>query len=167
MKSTLIIRPHRRIVPCFYTNMQSHLQSTIFGQLMRFLSGGKVFQYPDEIDPSIWERAVKTETREDNTVDEQSAKEAQGCTAIGEQIGGDGGQRILLVGWYGPNDPEVRTPVVSLMLLLSTSLLTWAIHSRTPRTGPVPSRISSLSKCVFSTLPYILQARSTLLENPI
>ena len=87
--------------------MQSHLQSTMFGQLVRFLSGGKLFQYPDEIDPFLWERAVETETREHNTVAEQSAKEAQGCTAIGEQIGGDDGQRILLVGWYGPDDPEV------------------------------------------------------------
>ncbi|KAF4964023.1 hypothetical protein FSARC_8021 [Fusarium sarcochroum] len=39
--------------------MQLHIESTIFGQLVRLLSDHKVFQYPDEINPSLWQKAVQ------------------------------------------------------------------------------------------------------------
>lgn len=38
--------------------MQLHIQSTIFGQFVRLATGNKTLQYPDEIDPSLWNKAV-------------------------------------------------------------------------------------------------------------
>lgn len=37
------------------------IRDTAFGQLVRLVSGNKVFQYPEEIDPSIWTRFIDEE----------------------------------------------------------------------------------------------------------
>jgi DHA1 family multidrug resistance protein-like MFS transporter len=73
--------------------MELHLESTIFGQLVRLLSRGKLLRYPDEIDPSLWEKAVSRDSP-DNSNGEREKEE-------------DDGRSVLLVGWYGPDDPEV------------------------------------------------------------
>ncbi|KAK7752009.1 GTPase-activating protein [Diatrype stigma] len=94
--------------------MEFHMQSTIFGQLVRFLSRGKFFKYPDEIDPSLWKKAVQRDTPENtnatSTPADLSKKEAviqdnetrdqtvDGCVV---------GQNIILVGWYGEDDTEM------------------------------------------------------------
>ncbi len=92
--------------------MELHIQSTIFGQLVRFLSKGKLFQYPDEIDPSLWKRVVQRESPENTNgyspVDD-SEKEAHNSASREPTVEDyDAGQNVLLVGWYGADDPEVR-----------------------------------------------------------
>lgn len=91
------------------------MQSTIFGQLVRFLSRGKFFKYPDEIDPSLWKKAVQRDTPEntnaEDTPGDLSDKEAATQNdATREQTVEDyvGGQNVILVGWYGEDDPEVE-----------------------------------------------------------
>lgn len=37
------------------------IRDTAFGQLVRLVSGNKLFQYPEEIDPSIWTRFIDEE----------------------------------------------------------------------------------------------------------
>ncbi|KAG6354495.1 hypothetical protein INS49_004512 [Diaporthe citri] len=39
--------------------MKLHMQSTIFGQLVRWVSRNGTFKYPDEIDLSLWKSAVQ------------------------------------------------------------------------------------------------------------
>ena len=87
----------------------------MFGQLVRLLSKGKALQYPDEIDPSLWKMAVQHDTPEhpqnssDSTGDEEQKTECDGSISPERQILDEriGSQNVLLVGWYGPDDPEV------------------------------------------------------------
>ncbi len=96
--------------------MVFHTQSTIFGQLMRLLSRGKLFRYPDEVDPSLWKRAVRqdrpdTRKRSDNNNDPAhgSDKEVLDDSPCKQATTDNGiGQDALLVDWYGEDDPEVE-----------------------------------------------------------
>lgn len=80
---------------------------------MRCLSGNKLYRYPDEIDPSLWKKAVELERNASSaspSLNEQvynGAKEA-GTQDAAEQARIVEGQDVLLVGWYGPDDPEVN-----------------------------------------------------------
>lgn len=88
--------------------MQFHIQSTVFGQFVRLTSRNKVFRYPDEIDPSLWEKAVRQDTQSPQPeqalrpVYDRTEEEKQKSTGVA-----DGASDILVVGWYGPADPEV------------------------------------------------------------
>lgn len=100
--------------------MAWQLQGTIFGQAMRLVSGNKFFRYPDEIDPSLWKRVIQKDTR--NETPEQSGvmaadsekgldREAQSSSSQNQELQDDAEKDskkdVLLVGWYGPDDPEV------------------------------------------------------------
>ena len=78
-------------------NMASRYQTAVFGQLVRWMSRGKAFRYPDEIDASLWEKAATPDASRASS-DEEA------------QDGSPGGSDVLVVGWYGPGDPEVRAP---------------------------------------------------------
>ncbi|RJE24076.1 resistance protein [Aspergillus sclerotialis] len=89
--------------------MDSPFKTTIFGQLMRSLSGNRLYSYPDEVDPSLWKKAVKQDSsstspslneQTDHVSKEAGAQDAAGHGTIFE------GHSVLLVGWYGPDDPE-------------------------------------------------------------
>lgn len=92
-----------------------HVQSTIFGKLMRLVSRNKVFQYPDEVDPSSWKNAIQEDPTQlprqtsPSTVDlvKASGKEAQNG-AVHEQQQARKREKcdVTIVGWYGPDDPE-------------------------------------------------------------
>ncbi|KAI1858546.1 uncharacterized protein JN550_012593 [Neoarthrinium moseri] len=88
--------------------MALHLQSTVFGQLMRLLSSRRVFKYPDEIDLSLWEKAVQ----QDDTYPEPSGNASNTLQGTGAANGArlspisQGNHGNLIVGWYGPDDPE-------------------------------------------------------------
>ena len=94
-------------------------RDTQFCHLVRLLSGNKLFRYPDENDPSLWEKSVFWK---DTT---------SGQTEPGQQSSGVGrseeletwdqidlrqpslnhtieeGKDVYLIDWYGPDDPEV------------------------------------------------------------
>ncbi|KAL7946824.1 MFS general substrate transporter [Trichoderma barbatum] len=44
--------------------MTFQFYTTTFGQLVRFFSGNKIFQYPNEIDPLLWKKFLHQETSE-------------------------------------------------------------------------------------------------------
>ncbi|KAK4241660.1 benomyl/methotrexate resistance protein [Achaetomium macrosporum] len=91
--------------------MQLHIQSTIFGQLVRLASGNKTLRYPDEVDPSLWKKAVQQDrSRQDsNGASDESEKTTQDGGAADQELPittDNGGSDALVVGWYGPDDPE-------------------------------------------------------------
>lgn len=90
-------------------DMAFHLQTTIFGQLVRSVSRGRFFQYPDERDPSLWKGAVQkndanaSEKPSDTRNQTAPVLDCQGSTSYTLDE-----HSVLIVGWYGPDDPEVR-----------------------------------------------------------
>jgi len=109
--------------------MAWHLQGTIFGQVMRFASGNRYFPYPDEIDPLLWKKATVQDTsdvtpeqipaelgeleKEVDTEAQSDSSQKQEHRYNTEKAGKD---NFLIVGWYGPEDPEVRAPNVFMRL---------------------------------------------------
>ncbi|KAI1200247.1 MFS general substrate transporter [Nemania serpens] len=86
--------------------MQFHIQSTVFGQFVRLISRNGIFRYPDEIDPSLWEQAVgqdapSPQREQALRVDGGIDKEEQRSAGVAEDA-----PEALIVGWYGPADPE-------------------------------------------------------------
>ncbi|KAJ5691639.1 MFS general substrate transporter [Penicillium malachiteum] len=91
--------------------MSFHMHTSMFGQIVRFLSNGKAFQYPDEIDPSLWKLAVEGDIPErlpSKGSSDEEKNEHDGNISPPKQILDDrtGDQNLLLIGWYGPDDPE-------------------------------------------------------------
>ena len=92
--------------------MALHLQTTVFGQLVRLVSCGRCFQYPDERDSALWKGAVQVT----GSAPARAKAEGQNHTAlaVGPQNPAHetvhDGENVLIVGWYGPDDPEVRVP---------------------------------------------------------
>lgn len=90
-----------------------HIQSTIFGQFVRLATGNKPLQYPDGIIPSLWKKALQ---QDGSLPDSQGASDGSrkrtqdDATANRELPITNGALDALVVGWYGPDDPEVAPP---------------------------------------------------------
>ena len=110
------------------TNMTTQFRNTQFGHLVRFLSGDKLFRYPDEIDPSLWWKSVRRDTRstlppsgEQSSISEKRSdaddSNDDSSTQLEAQEGDEQNQStndvsqhskdVFLVDWYSPTDPEV------------------------------------------------------------
>lgn len=89
--------------------MAFRFHTTTFGQLVRLLSGNKVFQYPDEIDPLLWKRFLRQDAFKhmNGSHNGSNKMEAMEDGAPENTVLHDGEQEILLVEWYGLDDPEV------------------------------------------------------------
>ncbi|KAH6649141.1 major facilitator superfamily domain-containing protein [Truncatella angustata] len=122
-----------------YPNMKLHVESTIFGQLVRFVSGNKTFQFPDERDSSLWKKAIQQDgshqsqtTSEHRGTNDASDKDAQNIAASEQNTGrGHDGLDALVIGWYGPDDPEnpQNWPSSSKHLIaLQMCLLNFAVY---------------------------------------
>jgi MFS transporter, DHA1 family, multidrug resistance protein len=95
------------------TDIKIFLRTTAFGEIVRFLSGNRLLPYPDEIDPNIWRKSIRR----------NEAKQANGLSNTFEEGKGqdaaahDGVQNgILLVDWYGPDDPEVSNVLFKIQI---------------------------------------------------
>lgn len=110
--------------------MNLHIQTSIFGKLVRLLSHNKYFKYPDEIDPSLWKEAIQNqaagETAEIGQSSEDSTKHGQsGSHSVhnDQALNGVSTGNVLLVAWYIPDDPEVCAelsyPIVHEMYFLN------------------------------------------------
>lgn len=88
--------------------MKLHIQSTISGQLVRWVSRNAVFKYPDEIDSSLWKRAVQPTPSQDSQKPSRSQEpeHLNGEPQQNEDVEANGSD-VVVVGWYGPDDPEV------------------------------------------------------------
>lgn len=93
--------------------MATQIRETAFGQLTRRLSNNRWFRYPDEVDPTLWEKYLRD--RESTTEEKHCRSSPSGADASSsgpEGPAGDGprsvedGQDVYLVDWYGPDDPE-------------------------------------------------------------
>lgn len=97
--------------------MTTQFRDTQFGHLVRFLSGNKLFRYPDEIDPSLWKRSLQQDTSSTSTQSQErpNPSEKDSDTQDGDfrdlnsKHVVEDGKDIHLVDWYGPDDPEVST----------------------------------------------------------
>jgi DHA1 family multidrug resistance protein-like MFS transporter len=99
--------------------MKLHMESTIFGQLVRHVSGNRIFRYPDEIDCCfLWTSATQRDcsqpaqpiSPENNEAPNDLEKEEQNVAASQHQTEGrENGSDLLVVDWYGPDDPEVNS----------------------------------------------------------
>lgn len=100
--------------------MAFQFHTTTFGLLMRLLSGNKIFQYPDEIDPLLWKKFLRQDTSEQaNDSGRGSPKnEADEHSVLQNTVIHDGGNEVLLVEWYGPDDPEVRQPPTTPIMFI-------------------------------------------------
>ncbi|KAK9775980.1 putative Major facilitator superfamily (MFS) profile domain-containing protein [Seiridium cardinale] len=116
--------------------MRELLRDTVFSHTLRLITGGKVFKYPEELDPSIWEKYVHSEKSAniarhgqteapkpssqeklaDGGRDESPNSRDSSATAVdhdtvvnGERsrhVDPEKGKDYYIVDWYGPNDPE-------------------------------------------------------------
>ncbi|KIV85784.1 hypothetical protein PV11_01442 [Exophiala sideris] len=108
------------------TSPYSQLRDTQFGHLVRFLSGYKYLRYPDEVDPSLWRKAMaRDDTIKPNMQSDEREKpvdttdQTTNASSANNLNSGDGdgartsqghfvedGKDVHLVDWYGPDDPE-------------------------------------------------------------
>lgn len=104
-------------------NMTTQYRDTQFGHLLRLVSRNKLFQYPDEIDPALWRKAVLLHRgspplpSEDDRAGSEKSQSVSGPTdASAKDVdlesvvlnhADENGKQVYLVDWYGPDDPEV------------------------------------------------------------
>lgn len=112
------------------------LRDSAFGQLVRLMTRNKVFQFPEEKDPSLCERYINAEklgnmahhdsTESDNVKEKSTDMDplASSRTSSPIQVGQDApangasqkpvdpekGRDLHMLDWYGPEDPDVRVP---------------------------------------------------------
>ncbi|KAI1819937.1 MFS general substrate transporter [Xylaria intraflava] len=93
--------------------MELHIESTMVGRLTRLISGNRLLQYPDEIDTSLWTKAIQQDAPSkrsggvDNGPVAEAGKEKPSDIAPESQLDmSSSGSGHLVVGWYGPDDLE-------------------------------------------------------------
>lgn len=141
--------------------MKELLRDSIFGHCLRLITRGKVFQYPEEVDPSIWKKYVHAEKSANIAKHGQTAapvpssqgnlgqnRQQSACQSghssatevdhdalvSGEpsrHVDPEKGRDQYIVDWYGPSDPEV-----------SSSTSTVFLHGhRPPDPSPEPAKL--------------------------
>ena len=114
--------------------MATLMHDSIAGFALRFLSGGRIFQYAEEKDPSLWKRFTNieksgrmarlgrmdsVEVPEDDSVGTNESftqtpsaawshegDRFQGLTGV--RIDPEKGKDVYLIGWWDDNDQEVH-----------------------------------------------------------
>ena len=98
--------------------MTTQIRDTQFGHVVRFLSRRRLFRYNDEIDASLYKGPrgqdinVPIGCCDRQNMERTSDRKEQGgqhlhSNDINTYRIGEMEQDVLLVDWYGPNDPEV------------------------------------------------------------
>ncbi|KAK3064479.1 hypothetical protein LTS18_006856 [Coniosporium uncinatum] len=110
--------------------MKELIRDTVFGHIVRFVSGGKLLQYQEERDPSLWKQFVdkeksgyaahhgtvephRTDTRpddHDHSPDSERTEIPDDSHTYNEvtftRVDTEKGKDINVVSWYGEDDPE-------------------------------------------------------------
>ena len=116
--------------------MTTQLRETQLGHLVRLLSGKKSFQYPDEIDPSLWTKSASVSTEHKGqlekamNLDGPTNKAADLQDPTPDEIV-EIGKDIFLVSWYSPSDPENPRNWSSnwkLLITLQICLFNFAVY---------------------------------------
>lgn len=96
--------------------MSTQFRDTHFGHLIRYLSGKRALRYPDEVNPLIWEKRIHPFVRSECSKPQENQNSPHDTAANVSDIQDstfyslrelEGHQEIILVEWYGPDDPEV------------------------------------------------------------
>ena len=104
--------------------MTELIRDTAFGHLLRLITRGRVLQYAEDIDPSLWKQYMSDEkTRriahhghaepdESSPGSEDSSRSHAGGNQpinepTGEPVDPEKGRDINVVDWFDENDPEV------------------------------------------------------------
>ena len=100
--------------------MESLIRNTVFGQAVRLASGNRLLRYPDELDPSLWKKCIEqTEPAPGQSAEDQMKSTGSRSTHATERddLNGmsAGEEKVLLVGWYGLNDPEASSSIRSIL----------------------------------------------------
>ena len=109
------------------------IRDTLFGHILRFVTGKKVLRYQEEVHPELWKKFVNKHKSgnmarhgaiedEEDIVDEKAQRQeplshsssdtqlddAQPVTneVSGKRIDPEKGRDAHIVDWWGPNDPE-------------------------------------------------------------
>ncbi|MCJ1288347.1 hypothetical protein MMC26_007702, partial [Xylographa opegraphella] len=108
------------------------IRDTVFGHLLRYLSGGRLLSYAEDRDPSLWKRYVHDEktmrmAHHGHTGDEQAVDQTDASqfpdgfprdssttrresniqtNALGHLVDPENGSDTNVVHWYGDGDPE-------------------------------------------------------------
>ncbi|OTA54747.1 MFS general substrate transporter [Hypoxylon sp. EC38] len=85
--------------------MATQFRTTPFGQLIRFLTGKRLLRYPDEIDPSLWEKSSQRSTCLDNPGRDHGTH-VIGLQDLTNDDDAENGRDTIIVNWYGQDDPE-------------------------------------------------------------
>ena len=109
------------------------IRDTVFGHLVRIVSGGKILPFAEDRDPSLWRRYVHdektqrmahhghTEEQPEEERQEGARRSSSGRTsttragnedemrtnALGHKVDPEQGKDTAVVGWYSDHDPEV------------------------------------------------------------
>lgn len=155
------------ILSLLHTNMTTQFRDTQFGHLVRFLSGTKLFRYPDEIDPSLWKKSLQRDRTSTSTPSgersrslEKSKDPNNSTTACAKDCNTrdadlqdwninrlvEDGTDVYRVDWYGPNDPEVC--ICPFWFYATNNSHT---EFRIPKIGPAAGSCWSASKYASST----------------
>lgn len=100
--------------------MALQFRNTVFGQLVRLVSGNKAMRYPDERDSSLWKKACQqNSSRQTSRPSHDSDKDTEGDVTDEQKTndGKDVTSDVLVVGWYGPDDPEVGLQLICRLIL--------------------------------------------------
>ena len=114
--------------------MSELIRDTVFGHLLRYLSGGKLLPYAEERDPSLWKRYIHDDKtlrmahhghtgKEEVAADRPDGSQIPQATsrdssttrhesnvqtnALGHPIDPEKGRDTNVVDWYGEDDSEV------------------------------------------------------------
>ena len=114
--------------------MKDHVRDTVFGHAVRLLSRNQLLQFPDEVDPTLWKQCIhrepigtpSTSEGQDNSAEagatastppshdvekaaEDDHEEASAERSLQQNLnlGHEKPDGVILVDWYGPDDPEV------------------------------------------------------------
>jgi hypothetical protein len=94
--------------------MSQLIHDSFFGRLLRYLSKGRLLPHEEAKHPELWERFITVPTK---TASEKSSPERPGSDAStvnnsdGELL--EPGRDPNIVGWYGPDDPEVSSTMLN------------------------------------------------------
>ncbi|KAJ9144272.1 MFS transporter [Pleurostoma richardsiae] len=110
--------------------MKELLRDTIFSHCCRIITGGRVFKYPEQVDPSIWKKYIHEEksanmatygkSTEASSADDSPGSRRSSSTSLehdhhtnaalndgqGRRIDQEKGRDLYIIDWYGPDDPE-------------------------------------------------------------
>ncbi|KAK6087022.1 multidrug resistance protein [Seiridium cupressi] len=139
--------------------MRELLRDTVFSHTLRLITGGRVFKYPEELDPSLWEKYVHSEksaniahhgqieapepSSQENLAngerDESPYPRDSSATAVDHDTVANGersrhvdpekGKDYYIVDWYGPNDPEKFFVTFEICFLTFSGYIGSAISS--------------------------------------